>query len=303
LSSILRALKKLDAESTSPEGQKDEKQIQMKQVVTRHQTAANIRKPILLIALPLVLLAIVAWFIFKPGETEPVKETHSPTQVIAKKQPKPTKVIPKERVSKKEAVDKKNEAAAVVQKNQTKDNPIQDTPNQINLIKEKVTQAKPQQETVTQLSPTPASDGRGGLTQAQKDRLAARRSREEQSSNRSPMPSRDGRVKGGLKRYIPPASGRGIMPMANGRPGQNGRNNRSNNQPISSTPSATKNVHHPQFKLNGILWSKLPARRVVLIGDKYLKEGDKISGVTVFKIEKKTVIFQSGSETWTVRLK
>jgi len=66
---------------------------------------------------------------------------------------------------------------------------------------------------------------------------------------------------------------------------------------------SAKKKKHPQLILNGILWSDNPARRVALINDRYLKEGDEIKGVSVIRIEKKTVTLQSGQETWTIRLK
>jgi hypothetical protein len=59
----------------------------------------------------------------------------------------------------------------------------------------------------------------------------------------------------------------------------------------------------PEFVLNGILWSDNPDRRVVLINDRYLKEGEVIDGVSVVKIERKSVILQSGEEKWTLSVK
>jgi hypothetical protein len=64
-----------------------------------------------------------------------------------------------------------------------------------------------------------------------------------------------------------------------------------------------KETKHPGFILNGILWSANADRRVALINDRYLKEGDSIDGVLVVKIEKAAVILQSGEETWTLRVK
>lgn len=59
----------------------------------------------------------------------------------------------------------------------------------------------------------------------------------------------------------------------------------------------------PEFILNGVLWSAIPGKRVALINDRYLKEGENIKGVSIIQIGKKAVILQSGEEKWTIRLK
>ena len=59
----------------------------------------------------------------------------------------------------------------------------------------------------------------------------------------------------------------------------------------------------PGLILNGILWSDNPGRRVALINDRYLKEGEVIEGVTVVKIERNVVILQSGEKKWTLSVK
>lgn len=59
---------------------------------------------------------------------------------------------------------------------------------------------------------------------------------------------------------------------------------------------------HPALNLTGILWSEVPGRRLALINNRYLKEGEKINGVTLIRIEERGVAFQSGAETWTVEL-
>ena len=66
---------------------------------------------------------------------------------------------------------------------------------------------------------------------------------------------------------------------------------------------SVKKKKHPQLTLNGILWADNAARRVALINDRYLKEGDEIKGASIIHIEKKAVTLQSGEETWTIRLK
>jgi hypothetical protein len=65
-----------------------------------------------------------------------------------------------------------------------------------------------------------------------------------------------------------------------------------------------KQTVHSDFILSGVLWSDNPERRVALINDRYLKEGeDVIEGVTVVKIERKTVILQAGDKKWTLSVK
>ncbi len=71
----------------------------------------------------------------------------------------------------------------------------------------------------------------------------------------------------------------------------------------SDQGQSIKPAPHPEFVLNGILWSDNPDRRVVLINDRYLKEGEVIDGVSVIKIERKSVILQSGDVKWTLMVK
>ena len=59
----------------------------------------------------------------------------------------------------------------------------------------------------------------------------------------------------------------------------------------------------PGLILNGVLWSDNPGRRVALINDRYLKEGDVFEGVTVVKIERNVVILQAGEKKWTLSVK
>jgi hypothetical protein len=70
-----------------------------------------------------------------------------------------------------------------------------------------------------------------------------------------------------------------------------------------TSPSLASQPAHPQLNFSGVLWSDKPGRRVALINDRYLKEGDEINGVTVIKIEKKSVTLQSGTEKWTLNIK
>jgi hypothetical protein len=59
----------------------------------------------------------------------------------------------------------------------------------------------------------------------------------------------------------------------------------------------------PLLILNGTLWSETPERRVALINDRYLKEGDDLNGVTILQIAKNSVTLQRGQEKWTIWVK
>lgn len=74
-------------------------------------------------------------------------------------------------------------------------------------------------------------------------------------------------------------------------------------QPVDDkTVDRETKAKHPVLKLTGILWSEIPGRRLALINSRYLKEGEKINGVALIRIEEREVTFQSGSETWTIEL-
>ena len=64
-----------------------------------------------------------------------------------------------------------------------------------------------------------------------------------------------------------------------------------------------KENKHPEFTLTGILWSDIPGKRVALINNRYLREGDEINGVSVTRIKRKEVTLQSGQEKWVIRVK
>lgn len=64
-----------------------------------------------------------------------------------------------------------------------------------------------------------------------------------------------------------------------------------------------KETKHPALNLEGILWSQEAARRLALINNRYLKEGDTIEGASIVRIGKKEVTFQMGDEKWTMHLK
>jgi len=81
--------------------------------------------------------------------------------------------------------------------------------------------------------------------------------------------------------------------------------------PIPSTEQSTPpgpgssekpQASYPNMVLNGILWSDNSNRRVVLLNDRYMKEGEVFNGVSVVKIEKNSVTLRWGKETWTLKL-
>lgn len=75
--------------------------------------------------------------------------------------------------------------------------------------------------------------------------------------------------------------------------------------PTKSIPTKTKplKTNHPNFTLDGILWSQKPERRVAVINGNYYKVGERIDGVTIFEIKKNVVTLQSGEEKWVLHLK
>lgn len=76
---------------------------------------------------------------------------------------------------------------------------------------------------------------------------------------------------------------------------------KSHSEPVVKTPATA--MRHPQLVLNGTLWSEIPERRVALINDRYLKEGDNVDGATILRITKDSVTLQQGQETWTITVK
>ena len=72
-------------------------------------------------------------------------------------------------------------------------------------------------------------------------------------------------------------------------------------EPVKKEP--VKEMKKPGLNLEGILWSQEAARRLALINNRYLKEGDTIEGASIVRIGKKEVTLQMGDEKWTVHLK
>lgn len=77
-----------------------------------------------------------------------------------------------------------------------------------------------------------------------------------------------------------------------------------NNRPPQPIRTETvKNTNPTGLNLTGILWSQVPGKRLALINDLYLREGDEIKGAAIIRIEKNEVTLQSATKTWTIGLK
>ena len=187
MSSILRALKKLDEEAMSGEGQAGEPKIKMSRMVNRGAGASRVVNRFLSISLALLLLVIAGWMIInsnvKPPPPVTEKQAEKPPQAPVVKEESPGESIPP----------------------------------------------------ATTIEPSRFSTG------------------PEFSENRQ--------------------------------------------------EELVKETKRPEFTLNGILWSRIPDRRVALINNRYLKEGDSINGVSIIRISEKAVTLQSGEEKWTLMLK
>jgi len=199
LSSILRALKKLDADSISQENPESSAKISMRQIVDRRNRTPWRIHNILVILLILLLTASSVWFFFNNHRNAPhqkIQKPEPPTLTLKNIPPPPALVPVKSSAATKEAPPFLQPATA---------------------------------PTFTPITPQP-----------------------------QPVPIET--------------------------------------PPITTPP-------HPQLVLNGTLWSEIPERRVALINDRYLKEGDQLNGVTILQIDKKSVLLQQGQEQWTLTVK
>jgi hypothetical protein len=226
LSSILRALKKLDEDSMSREQETGEEKIKMKRIVSRRVRAPRGINRLLFIVLPVLLLGAAAWIVLnlnkQPPETK--KQDTSPKMPALTHFPQQVPTLKKE--LKKDATGELKPAAGAGEPLKYQTKPV-----------------FPESGRLQQ----PDSDRMGKDSQITADKTIAERTIDQ-------------------KELI-------------------------------------KETKHPEFILNGILWSAKADRRVALINDRYLKEGDTIEGVLVVKIEKAVVILKSGQETWTLRVK
>jgi cytoskeletal protein RodZ len=227
LSSILRALKKLDEDSMSrePETGEQKQKMKMRRMVNRRTRSPRVTNRILTIVLAVLLVGAAAWIFIN--------------SIISNNEPTMTKK----------------------QDNSSKKPALTHLPQQApTLKKESPGELKPPAASGEQLKPStnPAFPVSGQSAQPDTNRVEG---------------------------PIQPAAGQKLA-------------NQTNDQ-----EELIKQTEHPEFILKGVLWSDNPVRRVALINDRYLKEGDVINEVSVVKIERKAVTLQSGEKKWTLRVK
>jgi len=226
LSSILRALKKLEEDSMPQEGQTHEQKIKMRQMVIRRAKAPRVITRFFSILLTILLVGTALLIIMKSNGK------HSIT--IKKKQDISPKNRPLKHLSQQPLTLKKE------------------------LKKESSKGSIPPALTVKQSKPSTISAPSEG--------------------ERSPQPKR-------VAERIQTTVDKSIAQQKNHQ------------------KELVKEDKHPEFILTGILWSDIPGRRVALINNRYLREGEKINGVSVIQIKRKEVTLQSGEEKWVIRVK
>jgi cytoskeletal protein RodZ len=218
LSSILRALKKLNEDSLSQDRETNKQKIKMRQMVTRRARTPWVMNRFLPILLVLLVLGTAGWII-----TKSIRK-HSP--------------------------EKK---------------PPQDS-------------LKPQVSSSTDTSPK-----RLPLTSSPKEATPLK------------------------KESIPLATGEQTKPLTDPAFSKSEWHTQPKRvsevvKPVGIEKVNVEKIERPEFILNAILWSHIPVKRIALINNRYLKEGDIINGVSVIQIGKKTVTLKSGEEKWTIRL-
>ena len=232
MSSILKALKKLDEDSMSrePETGEQKQKIKMKRMVSRRTRSPRLTNRVFLIVLVVLLVGAAAWIFLNSINTK-----DEPT------------------------VTKKPD----------------DTPE------------KPALKSLSQQLPT------------------IKRDIKKESPGRSKPPGDSNEILKPSTKAAFPVSGQKAQPDTSrvAETIQPAADQKLANQ-TNDQEELIKPTEHPEFILNGVLWSDNPERRVALINDRYLKEGDDvIEGVTVVKIERKAVILQSGEKKWTLSVK
>jgi hypothetical protein len=226
LSSILRALKKLEEDSMPQEGQTHEQKIKMRQMVIRRAKAPRVIIRFFSILLTILLVGTAVLIIMKSNGK------HSIT--ITKKQD----TFPQRR-------------------------PLTHLPQQPSTLKKELKKESSKESIppaiiVKQSKPSTISASSEG--------------------ERNPQPGQVGE-------RIQATAGKTI------------------DQQTNHQKELVKEDKHPEFILTGILWSDIPGRRVALINNRYLREGEKINGVSVIQIKRKEVTLQSGEEKWDIRVK
>jgi type IV secretory pathway VirB10-like protein len=230
LSSILRALKKLDEDSMSrePETGEQKQKMKMRRMVNRRTRSPRVTNRILTIVLAVLLVGAAAWIFIN--------------SIISNNEPTITK--------KQDDTPKKPALTHLPQQDPTAPTLKKGSPGE----------PKPPAASGEQLKPStnPAFSDSKGPTQLDTSRVEG---------------------------PVPPAAGQKLADQTN------------------DPEELIKQTEHPEFILKGVLWSDNPDRRVALINDRYLKEGDVINEVLVVKIERKAVTLQSGEKKWTLRVK
>jgi hypothetical protein len=236
LSSILRALKKLDEDSVSREGQTNEQKIKMKRMVDRRANVPRKINRVLSILSAVLLVGTAALILMNVNREHPVTKKQD---TITKEQDTPARERPLKHSPQQSPGLKKE-----LKEESPKESPKESTPPAA-----AVEQPKP--STI----PTVSGNGR---------------------PHRQPMRREE---------YFRTNTGKEITPKT------------------LRQQAPVKQNKHPEIILNGVLWSDIPQRRVALINNRYLKEGDQVDGVSIIQIKKKSVTLQYGEEKWTVTVK
>ncbi len=231
MSSILKALKKLEEDSMPGDAGTDEQKqkIKIKQMVTRRTRAPRVTNRVLFMVLVVLLVGVAALIIMS-------SVTSNKKHLVTKKQDD----TPKKPV-------------------------LTHLPRQAPTVKKELKKGPP-----GELKPPAAS---GEQPKSSTDL--------EFPGNGQPAQPDTSRVPG----TVPPAVDQELA-------------DQTNNQ-----EQLKEQTGPPGLILNGVLWSDNPGRRVALINDRYLKEGDVFEGVTVVKIERNVVILQTGEKKWTLSVK
>lgn len=227
MSSILRALRKLDEDSISRESQPGEQKVKMKYMV--HQPTKTSRMVTRVLFVVVVLLLVVTAILIRRWDPLPMEKHSPPSGKVRHAQP------------------------------EKKQSP--------RLTEERISQpGKNLQSKPTGEQPSPPVKERD--LQPQEERPVIPESKPRQPLERMKTPSPQ-----------PP-------PMQ--KPGEK---------------ESIKETKKPGLNLEGILWSQEAARRLALINNRYLKEGDAIEGASIVEIGKKEVTLQLGDKKWTIKLK
>ncbi len=70
--------------------------------------------------------------------------------------------------------------------------------------------------------------------------------------------------------------------------------------PPNSISMPKENTQMPDLQLQGLVYSKEPKERMVIINQKTLREGDTFQGIRVKQIQKDSVLLQKNATTWRI---